>query len=439
MKPPPAHRATTAHLQAVYPFVAARGIGEAGPLIGSDLLGGHFHFDPWHLYRSGALTNPNLLVLGQLGRGKSSFIKTFVWRQLSFGRRAWILDPKGEYGPLARACGVTPLRLIPGGTLRLNPLDVPTTRRIDDIESTVRIRSELISSLAAASLGRSLAPAERTAVQLAVRSISQTRRGPVLSDLVETLLDPDPALAATVRTDSAGLASDGRPVALEMRRLVEGDLAGMFDGPSSVGLDTSAPVVVLDLSAVFASPALPLLMLCATAWLQAALSADTGVKRLVVVDEAWAILQDLSTARWLQSAFKLSRSLGVANLVVVHRLSDLRAAGSDGSAQQKLAEGLLADSETRVVFRQSPAEAKATAELLGLNETECELVRSLPRGVALWRVGSSSHVVEHALGTREWDLIDTDAAMVEPADFADYRELCHEPDIEAARRPRVPL
>jgi hypothetical protein len=248
---------------------------------------------------------------------------------------------------------------------------------------------------------------------MSVRQVSDGGRTPVLSDLVRGLLEPDAQRAASVRTDAAGLAADGRPVALELRRLVEGDLAGMFDGPSSGGIDTAAPVVVLDLSSVFASPALPLLMLCATAWLQAALSTRGGVKRLVVVDEAWAVLQDLATARWMQSAFKLSRSFGVANLVVIHRLSDLQAAGSDGSAQQKLAQGLLADSETRVVFRQPSAEARATADLLGLNATEAELLRSLPRGVALWRVGGSSHVVEHAIGPREWKLVDTDAAMAD--------------------------
>jgi type IV secretory pathway VirB4 component len=397
--------------------VAPTGIGTAGPLIGTDLLGGHFHFDPWQLYRAGVLTNPNVLVLGQLGRGKSSFIKTFVWRQVAFGRRAWILDPKGEYGPLAAACGVTPLRLVPGGTLRLNPLDVPARTPAAGLDATVRTRAELLSSLATASLGRPVTPAERTAVELAVRTVSRGHLQPVLFDVVEALLDPDPDVANTVRTDSRGLADDGRPIALELRRLVEGDLGGMFDGRTSVGINTAAPVVVLDLSAVFASPALPLLMLCATAWLQAALASEAGVKRLVVVDEAWAILQDLATARWLQAVFKLSRSLGVANLVVVHRLSDLRAAGSEGSAQQKLAEGLLADSETRIVFRQSPAEARTTADLLGLNDTECEVVRHLPRGVALWRVGSSSHMVEHALGPREWALIDTDAAMTDPMPY----------------------
>jgi hypothetical protein len=131
----------------------------------------------------------------------------------------------------------------------------------------------------------------------------------------------------------------------------------------------------------------------------------------VVVDEAWAILRDLSTARWLQATFKLSRSLGVANLAVVHRLSDLRAVGASGSAEERLAEGLLADSETRVVFGQAPSEAEVTRQLLGLTATEGDLITQLPRGVALWKVGERSFLVEHAVGPTEASLIDTDAAM----------------------------
>jgi hypothetical protein len=412
-RPPPPHRATTAHLQALYPFVSEGGLGYPGPLIGQDLLGGSFCFDPWELYRREVLTNPNVLVLGQIGRGKSTFIKTFVWRQLAFGRRAWIVDPKGEYGALAEACGSPPLRLLPGGSLRLNPLEVPRQQDVSDLEGRVRSRTELTTALVAASLGRRLAPPERTAIELAVRNVSSGASQPTLPEVVTALLDPDPALARTVRRDGNGLAADGRLAALELRRLVVGDLAGMFDGPTSAGIDLRAPVVVLDLSAVFASPALPLLMLCATAWLQAVLLEDVGTKRLVVVDEAWAILEDLGTARWMQATFKLSRSLGVANLVVVHRLSDLQAAGADGSAQQKLAEGLLADSETRVVFGQPPSEAEVTGRLLGLSHTETELVGQLPRGVALWRVGGRSFLVAHAVGRAETALVDTDTAMRE--------------------------
>lgn len=419
MKPPPAHRTTTAQLQAIYPFVAHGSLGCSGPWIGRDLLGESFCFDPWDLYRRGLVTNPNLVVLGQVGRGKSTFVKTFVWRQVAFGRQAWVVDPKGEYGRLAEACGSTPWRLAPGGTVRLNPLDLTlglsTDRRLlpdrGEAARAARQRTELVCSLTASSMARPLSPVERTAVDMAVRAAAARTARPTLADLVAALLDPDPDLAAAVRTDRAGLAQDGRLVALELRRLVEGDLAGMFDGQTSGGLRVDAPVVALDLSAVFASPALALLMTCATAWLQAVLATPGGPKRVVVVDEAWAVLHDLATARWLQAAFKLARSLGVSNVAVVHRLSDLRAAGPAGSAQQRLAEGLLADAETRVLFGQSPAEADASGQALHLTNRERDLIAGLPRGVALWKVGQRSFLVEHGIGPLEADLVDTDAAM----------------------------
>jgi hypothetical protein len=185
----------------------------------------------------------------------------------------------------------------------------------------------------------------------------------------------------------------------------------MFEGETSPGLDLSAGVVVLDLSRLYASPALGLLMVCALSWLQSTLVVGSATKRLVVLDEAWALLSHLATARWLQATFKLSRSYGVANVAVVHRLSDLKAAGQEGSEQQRLAEGLLADAETRVVFGQAPGEAERAGELLGLSRNEQALLCQLPPGVALWRVGQTSFLVEHELCPEELELADTDGAM----------------------------
>jgi hypothetical protein len=235
-----------------------------------------------------------------------------------------------------------------------------------------------------------------------------------------------------VATTVAELSSDGRDVALELRRLVAGDLQGMFDGPTSPGINLDGPLVVLDLSAVYHSAALGVLMTCATAWLQASLQASSrsgwspsGPVRpdplsgdlpangpvLLVVDEAWAVLANLGVARWLQSSWKLSRAWGVANVAVVHRLSDLAAAGSADSEQVRLAEGLLSDSETRVVYAQPAGEIERAGELLGLSSTEMDLVPRLRRGVALWKVGSRSFLVQHILAPSERGLIDTDQQM----------------------------
>jgi type IV secretory pathway VirB4 component len=404
---PAPHRVTTAQLQAVYPFVAQGGLGASGVYIGRDLLGGAFAYDPWELYAAGRLTSPNVLVIGQIGRGKSALVKTWLWRELVFGRQAWIVDPKGEYGALADASGVTPVRLVPGGAIRLNPLDPGPGPDAD----LVRRQSELLASLAAASLGRPLSPRERTATELGLATVAEGPKPPTLPAVVRALLVPTADAAARVHTDVATLACDGREVALELRRLVEGDLRGMFDGPTSPGLDLAAPVVVLDLSAMYGSPALGILITCATAWLQAAFRGADGVRRVVVVDEAWAVLSDLAIARWLRSSFKLSRSFGVANVTVLHRVSDLAAAGAEGSEQVRLAQGLLADAETRIVYGQPPGEVSAARELLGLTTTEAELLPRLPRGVALWKIGMRSFLVEHRVGRAERVLVDTDGQM----------------------------
>ena len=152
-------------------------------------------------------------------------------------------------------------------------------------------------------------------------------------------------------------------------------------------------------------------MTCAASFLAASLRRPGRRQRILVADEAWAVLSNLAVARWLQSSWKLSRALGVANIAVLHRLSDLGAAGAAGSEQVRLAEGLLSDSETSVVFAQPPGEAEACRELLGLTEVEALLLPRLGRGVALWHVGRASYLVEHHLSRLERRLVDTDTAM----------------------------
>jgi type IV secretory pathway VirB4 component len=405
---PAPHRATTAELRALYPFVAPEPLEVTSCYLGREAAGGLFCFDPWECYESGALTGPNILVLGQIGRGKSAFVKSLLWRQLIFGRQCWVLDPKGEYARLADAWDAVPLRLGPGLGLRLNPLDVGGATVGGQAHQR---RSELLAAVLASSLGRGLLPQERAATDVALAAAEKRACVPTLPFVAEALLSPGEEQARLLGTDTEGLRQDGRQLALELRRLVQGDLSGMFDGETTPGIELSGRLVVLDLSLLYGSPALPLLLVCAMSWLQSAMRAGDGSKRLVVLDEAWAVLSHLPSARWLRATFKLSRSYGAANVAVLHRLSDLRAAGSDGSEEQRLAEGLLADAETRVLFGQSAADAAQAGELLGLSTTEVGLLGQLPRGVALWKVGQRSYLVQHDLSREELALADTDGAM----------------------------
>ncbi len=409
----PAHESTTAQLGAAYPFAASPPLPTSRVLIGQDLVGGPFAHDPFELYAAGTVTNPNVTVLGQIGRGKSALVKTYLLRQAAFGRQVAVLDPKGEYGALARALGSSPLTLAPGGAVRVNPLEGPLA---PPGMAVARHRLVLLGTLATACLRRPLSPREHAALELALGAATRAHleRGsgpPTLPDVVRSLLRPLAESARVVGTTKAGLELDGRDVGLELRRLVEGDLAGMFDGPTTPGIDPGSGVLVVDLSAVYHSEAIGALMVCASAWLQA-MTARSEAHTILVVDEAWAVLTELAVARYLRSSWKLARSNGLANVAVCHRASDLKASGPAGSEQSRLAEGLLADSETVVCYAQPASELPALAELLGCSRDELAVLPRLRRGVALWVVGRRRFLVEHVLGPDELAVVDTDARLV---------------------------
>jgi type IV secretory pathway VirB4 component len=399
---------TTRHSASLYPWQFSSGLPDAGPVIGVNVLadGATFAYDPWECYAAGVLTSPNMVVLGQLGKGKSALVKTYLSRQLLAGRCGYVLDPKGEYGPLADARGLPRLTLSPGGGERLNPLD---TLPGEDTPASMRRRAAVIGALTATGLGRELTAEEQSAIGVAVTDLPSAA---TLTDVVGRLLDPSTAMATALHTTPAAFAVAVRSAALVLRRLLEGDLAGMVDGPSTVALDPDGPGIVVDLSAVFGTDALAPVMVCAAGWLSAALARDSDRRRLLLLDEAWALLASPATTAWLQGVSKLARRHGVALITVVHRCSDLAGQADSGTATQAQARGLLADAETRVIYGQPPGERAAASELLDLSETEADLVTRLPAHRALWRVGAHAAVVEHILSADEAaDLVDTDARM----------------------------
>ena len=408
------HRATTATLQAVYPFVAEGGLGGRGCYIGRDLYGGSFCFDAFTLYADGVLSNPNLLVIGAVGSAKSSLVKTFLLRQAVFGRQAWVVDPKGEYEPLARALGCQSIRLAPGSGVRLNPLS-----RRAGWESQL----SLLLAVTAAAVGRPLVPEEHAALREALSVLERKQRGePTLPQIVRLLLNPTGEMSNRLAAPLKEVARSARPAALGLQRLCEGELRGMFDGATTSSLDLEAPAVVLDLSAVYHSSALGILMTCAAAWQRAAIAerharadaeGEPAPKVINVADEAWKIISVPGIGEWLQDSFKRSRAYGIQNLIVLHRLSDLAAAGDSGSRDRALAEGLLADAQTRVVYCQYEDELPRTRELLGLTSTEARIVSELEPGVALWKVARRSFLVQHRVSSVEAELVDTDARMLD--------------------------
>ena len=219
-----------------------------------------------------------------------------------------------------------------------------------------------------------------------------------------------------------------RECALALRRLCEGPLRGMFDGPTTAGEHPwDAPAVALDLSALGAGRvgsdlALGIVMACGGAFLDAKRSeraraaeaqGRSANKVIRVNDEAWRALPVAGLGEYYQAAFKLSRETGVQHWLVLHRPSDLRAAGDEGTRQQRLAEGLISDAATIVLYHLKAADIPMATELFALSTTEADVVGRLSKGEALWLVGGRSFRVQHVTSEVEWRLVQTDRAMLD--------------------------
>ena len=385
-------------------------------------------YDPVQTYVDQVVTNPQLLLLGEPGAGKSTLAKSLAARLLRSTadgpRHLGVVDHKGEYGPLAGALGLAWVRLYPGGPDRLNPLDAGPDSPGFDHEDVLERRRDVVAALCAMKLRRPLTAAEHLVLEAAVNElpVSCTGPQPVLGDVARLLASPTHEMTewaeAAPLFESAGIGGpidvveDGRCLRHALDELLGRELHGVFDAASTVPADGAGPGVVIDLSLFYPRRAAhPLHAVAVCAWLEASAShaEEPGdfPRRYNIVDDAYVLMRDEHASRYLASFLGRCTSHGVANLVVADRLDDLRWAAANNRTLAEAAGAFVEPVGTRVVFRHGAYQMELTAKALGLAPDEAGVVPHLSRGQALWRVGvGAGFVVQHELGPDEWALCD---------------------------------
>jgi hypothetical protein len=429
MPPVPVHRGSTAQVQGLYPWLHGGSLPAAGAYIGVDCLtGGSFCCHPLAWLAAGLTSNPNVVITGLPGAGKSATMKALALRLMPYGVRAFVAgDLKNEYAALATALGAQPIELGPGLPGRLNPLDagpLGESLPVDEAALSERVaeihrrRLVLVCSLASMRLGRPMSPTEEQAVSLAILEASgrpaqrpegggagSLRGGalgasPTIPQVWAALRDPSVEMARElrIRGDSVTrLREMTRPVTDALGGMVRGALAGLFDGPTTVSPDFGAPIQTVDLSRMAGrgDEVVAMILACVSSWAQAAVDAP-GPARMIVRDELWRSLSIPALVRKVDSDLRLSRAQGTIQVLATHRLSDFEAAGPAGSPEAAIASNLIASCDTRVCLRQDTAPLAQTREQVGLTDVECAHIASWSGqhvGRAVWKVGRSASVV----------------------------------------------
>lgn len=267
------YRMTSDQAAAWWPFIANPPLPPTGAQIGIDeLSGGSFYADPlgWVLDDTVPVTNPNVITFGKPGGGKSTNTKNFATLMMDFGYKVFVLgDPKDEYEPLCRAFGVQPFAVGPGMSARINPLDFGPLGdgwdTLDRVEAQRRagiifrrwltlIRG-LVGSQFVGEQRVPFGPTDARVVESALAQLTgyldghHTLHVTTIPALWQLLANPTEQLVTDCRYASTRqFLDETRLLRDALGQLVTGALAGLFDAPTTIAVDWSAPIQSFSLS-----------------------------------------------------------------------------------------------------------------------------------------------------------------------------------------------
>ncbi|MEO8224068.1 MAG: ATP/GTP-binding protein, partial [Gammaproteobacteria bacterium] len=212
-----------------------------GIIVGRDRLSNALvAHDPFAAYERGDISSPAVVVLGVVGAGKSSLLKTvYVLRPLILrNRRVVVMDKKdrggeGEYCELSRQFGAEPLRfVIGGGGTRLNILD-PVILAGAKLAGQARL---LIALAELANNGNPLDGWETDALRCAHKATLRQGELDGQVPLLEHLMHHLGMVSGVEYSDYSGPAKErmhqaGLGVRHLLSSMLSDELGGIFDGP----------------------------------------------------------------------------------------------------------------------------------------------------------------------------------------------------------------
>lgn len=419
----------TAAVSAAFPFTSPdlpstdpTSTAPAGVLYGYNVGSqGLVHWDRF------ACDNYNSVVLGRSGSGKSYLVKLETLRSLyrrmrppsdaddaggwaADGVQAFVIDPEDEYARLASVVGGTYVHLGAGG-VRLNPFDLPihigaNGRRTAPRDALNR-RALFLHTVLAVLFGAEITAAERAVLDTA---IAATYRGAGITNDPRTWTRPAPMLR-DLRDILAATGDGGDTVAADLAArlhpFVDGAFADLFDGPTTTTPDGHLVVFSLrDLPDEL--KAIGTLLTLDAVWRRVSNPAHRR-PRLVVVDEAWLLMQQPEGARFLFRMAKAARKHWAGLTVATQDTADVL--GSE------LGRAVVANAATVVLLRQSPQAIEEITETFHLAAGQRQFLLSADRGQGLLGSGTEWVAFQSLASETENFLVTTD-----PAELAAFAE-----------------
>ena len=422
----------TSSLATAFPFLSNSLSMTDGILVGTTANGSPVFIDIF----SPLLENANQVLFAKSGAGKSYSCKIEALRSLVRGVDVYVVDPETEYASLAEAVGGQIVRLAAGAEHHLNPFDLPQSSEMPQARiargnnalTSMQRNEPEARGIAADNQGESElghggdALADKVQSLHALLDLMLADRAPTgtvgLSQREKGLLDralyevyrragisSDPAThcrpAPLLRDlydvlESSACGTDETHLADRLHRYVHGSLSRLFAKPTNVEL--SNHLVVFDVRDMDAElRPLGLFLIADFVWTRIRRAKRP---RLLIIDEAWSLMQYQEGGRFLAGLARRARKYYLGLITITQDAEDFLSSEHGRT--------VLANSSVQMLMKQDSSTIEAVTRAFQLSTSERQFLLGCHKGEGLLfargghvalQVGASP--LEHQLATTD--------------------------------------
>lgn len=375
----------TSPLSTTFPFVSPDLTSNDGILYGINR-----HNNSLILFDRFKMENANFVVFAKSGAGKSYTIKLEILRSLMVGTEVLVIDPENEYQHLAEAVGGSFINISLNSQSRINPFDLPRGLEGESQEDVMRSAVIFLLGLMNLMLGQ-LDPTEEAIMDKAIWQTYAKKDITVQSDLTNVEF---PTMGDLVEVLQGMVGAEN--LSQRLSKYTQGTFSGIFDQQSNVGLINNLVVFsIRDLEDILRPIAMFVLVNHIWNLVRSELK-----RRILVLDEAWVMMQHEDSARFIFGIAKRCRKYYLGLTTITQDVADFMAS--------PYGKPIVTNSSIQLLLKQSPASINIVAETFFLTEGEKYLLLESEVGQGIFFAGTKHAAIEVHASYIEDQIITTD-------------------------------
>lgn len=388
-------------LLAVHNSLNTSPVSSAFPFISSDLTdnkgvlyGINRHNNSLILFDRFSLENANMCVFAKAGAGKSYTIKLEVLRSLMQGTEVIIIDPEQEYKYLAETVDGTFVDISLSSPHHINPFDLPIGGPQDKPANLFRSNILNLVGLLKVMLG-GLTPTEDAILDKALIETYAAKDITPESDFSK-ITSP---LMQDLQTILKGMTG-AKELSVKIEKYVAGSYANFFNQPTNINL--SRKLIVFSIRDM-EDELRPIAMYIILRYIWNLIRSEMK-KRILVVDEAWWMMQHEEAAAFLHGLAKRCRKYYLGLTTITQDVTDF--------LTSKYGKPILTNSSIQLLMKQSPAAIETVKETFNLTDQEKYMLLESSVGEGIFFAGSKHAAIRVVASYTEDQIITTDPAQL---------------------------